>query len=215
MIDPERRLAASVKAAAARRLACLQRPNHDPRHWPGVFLFPLRLQGEYYRLEPSTESLPCRILAAAIPALVCLAFSLPASADDPAKLTIPALKRTEVKQFATTTDPATGVTTQTETTKITPTKLEVAIEPKKTAVVVCDMWDDHWCKNAAKRCGELAKQMEPILKSCREKGMTIIHCPSDTMEFYKDHPARKRAASREEGRPSERKRPTQPATTGR
>lgn len=66
------------------------------------------------------------------------------------------------------------------------------IDPVKTAVVVCDMWDDHWCKSASARCAELAKQAEPVLKACRDRGMTIIHCPSDTMAFYKDHPARKR-----------------------
>ena len=59
-------------------------------------------------------------------------------------------------------------------------------------MVVCDMWDDHWCKKAAARCGELAKAAEPVLEACRDRGMTIIHCPSDTMAFYKDHPARKR-----------------------
>ena len=54
------------------------------------------------------------------------------------------------------------------------------------------MWDDHWCKSASVRCGELAKQADPVLKACRERGMTIIHAPSDTMSFYKDHPARQR-----------------------
>jgi nicotinamidase-related amidase len=54
------------------------------------------------------------------------------------------------------------------------------------------MWDDHWCKSAAIRCGELAKAADPVLAACRQKGMTIIHAPSDCMDFYKDHPARKR-----------------------
>lgn len=66
------------------------------------------------------------------------------------------------------------------------------VDPKKTAVVVCDMWDDHWCKAAAKRCDALAKQAEPVLKACRDRGMTVVHAPSDCMDFYKDHPARKR-----------------------
>jgi nicotinamidase-related amidase len=54
------------------------------------------------------------------------------------------------------------------------------------------MWDDHWCKSAARRCAELAKKTDPVLKACRDAGMTIVHCPSDCMDFYKDHPARKR-----------------------
>jgi len=69
---------------------------------------------------------------------------------------------------------------------------EVRLDPKKTAVVICDMWDDHWCKSAAARCGELAKKADPVLKACRERGMTIVHAPSDCMKFYEDHPARKR-----------------------
>ncbi|VTT99740.1 isochorismatase hydrolase : Isochorismatase hydrolase OS=Solibacter usitatus (strain Ellin6076) GN=Acid_1892 PE=4 SV=1: Isochorismatase [Gemmataceae bacterium] len=72
------------------------------------------------------------------------------------------------------------------------TIVKAAIDPAKTAVIVCDMWDDHWCTSAAKRCAEMTKEMEPVLKACRDAGMTIVHCPSDTMGFYKDHPARKR-----------------------
>jgi hypothetical protein len=67
------------------------------------------------------------------------------------------------------------------------------VEPAKCAVVVCDMWDDHWCKSAAKRCDALAKAAGPLIDALRKEGMTIVHCPSDCMAFYKDHPARKRA----------------------
>jgi nicotinamidase-related amidase len=54
------------------------------------------------------------------------------------------------------------------------------------------MWDDHWCKAAAGRCAALAKKMEPVLKAARARGVTIIHAPSDCMEYYKDTPQRKR-----------------------
>jgi nicotinamidase-related amidase len=66
------------------------------------------------------------------------------------------------------------------------------IEPKKTAVIICDMWDNHWCQNAAKRCGEMAKKMDGVVKAARDKGILIIHAPSECMDFYKDSPARKR-----------------------
>ncbi len=66
------------------------------------------------------------------------------------------------------------------------------VDPRRTAIVVCDMWDDHWCKSAAKRCGELVTAMEPVLAAAREKGVTIIHAPSECMPFYAAHPARKR-----------------------
>jgi nicotinamidase-related amidase len=64
--------------------------------------------------------------------------------------------------------------------------------PKETAIVICDMWDKHWCPSATRRCGEIAKKMEPVVKAARNKGVLIIHAPSDTMDFYKDSPARKR-----------------------
>jgi nicotinamidase-related amidase len=67
------------------------------------------------------------------------------------------------------------------------------------------MWDDHWCKSAAARCGELAKKTEPVLKACRDRGMTIVHCPSDTMAFYKDHPARRRAQETKRAEPPKNK----------
>ena len=60
----------------------------------------------------------------------------------------------------------------------------------KTAVVVCDMWDKHWSNNASVRVSEMAPTVNLFLKKAREKGATIIHCPSDTLDFYKDTPQR-------------------------
>lgn len=66
------------------------------------------------------------------------------------------------------------------------------VEPKSCAVILCDIWDKHWCENATKRCGEIAPKVNQVVKKCRERGMFIVHCPSDTMAFYTDSPARKR-----------------------
>src|SRR5262245_51958241 len=66
-------------------------------------------------------------------------------------------------------------------------------EPKKTAIVICDMWDDHWCKGASARVAEMAPSMNEAVKAARARGVFIIHAPSETMEFYKDTPQRKRA----------------------
>ncbi len=70
---------------------------------------------------------------------------------------------------------------------------EVQWDPARTAVVVCDMWDKHHCPDATERVGEMAPRMNEVLKAARSKGMLIIHCPSDTMDFYKDHPGRRPA----------------------
>ena len=69
----------------------------------------------------------------------------------------------------------------------------VEYDPAKTAVIVCDVWDDHYCKNAAKRVGEMAPKLNAVLHLARDKGALIIHAPSGTMDVYKDTPQRKRA----------------------
>jgi nicotinamidase-related amidase len=66
-------------------------------------------------------------------------------------------------------------------------------DPKKTAIIICDMWDDHWCKNAARRVNELAGPLNEAVKAARAKGVFIIHAPSSVTNFYKDTPQRKRA----------------------
>jgi nicotinamidase-related amidase/type 1 glutamine amidotransferase len=70
---------------------------------------------------------------------------------------------------------------------------DISLDPKKTALVICDMWDKHWCTGASKRCGELAPRINEVANAARAKGVLIIHCPSDTMDFYKDHPGQKLA----------------------
>ena len=64
-------------------------------------------------------------------------------------------------------------------------------DAKKTAVILCDIWDKHWCEGATKRCDVLAKKAEKVVAALRKKGVTVIHAPSDTMAFYKDAPQRK------------------------
>ena len=68
-------------------------------------------------------------------------------------------------------------------------------DAKKTALIVCDMWDDHWCKFAARRVTEMAGPMNDMLKIARAKGGFFIHIPSSVTDFYKETPARKLAQS--------------------
>ena len=65
--------------------------------------------------------------------------------------------------------------------------------PKKTAIIVCDMWDLHHCRNAVKREGELAPHMNDLLEKARAEGVFIIHAPSSCMKPYDATPARERA----------------------
>lgn len=66
-------------------------------------------------------------------------------------------------------------------------------KPAETAIIVCDMWDDHTCKQAAKRVAEMAPAMNETLKAARAKGVFIIHAPSGRMNFYDGTPQRQRA----------------------
>ena len=66
-------------------------------------------------------------------------------------------------------------------------------DAKKTAIIICDMWNQHWCKGATERVAEMAPRMNEVLKAARQRGVLIIHAPSDTMKFYADYPQRKRA----------------------
>ncbi len=70
---------------------------------------------------------------------------------------------------------------------------ELRWDPQKTAIVVCDMWDKHWCEPATERVAEMAPRMNEVINAARERGVLIIHCPSNTMDFYRDHPGRKLA----------------------
>ena len=65
----------------------------------------------------------------------------------------------------------------------------------KTAVIICDMWDKHWCPGATQRVGEMAPRMNALVVEARKRGALIIHCPSDTMTYYKDWPQYKLAES--------------------
>jgi nicotinamidase-related amidase len=63
---------------------------------------------------------------------------------------------------------------------------------RETAIILCDMWDRHWCPTASERCAALARKMVPVLAAARSRGVVVIHAPSECMDFYKDTPQRKR-----------------------
>ncbi len=67
---------------------------------------------------------------------------------------------------------------------------QVAWGASKTALVICDMWDQHWCRGATSRVAEMAPRMNEVVTAARDKGVLIIHCPSSCMSFYKDTPMR-------------------------
>jgi nicotinamidase-related amidase len=65
--------------------------------------------------------------------------------------------------------------------------------PAETAIVICDVWDKHWCAGATGRCDVLARKIAVLVDQARARGMHIVHAPSDTLDFYREHPARLKA----------------------
>jgi len=80
----------------------------------------------------------------------------------------------------------------------------------ETAVVVCDMWDKHWCDFASKRVDEMAPRVNELLNAVRASGVQIIHCPSETLGFYQGAMARRRMQSAPPTEPAAVKKVTEP-----
>ena len=112
-----------------------------------------------------------RFFRGIVPALFLAMNPLSHSADAPLQLTLRA--RTDA-----------GVVEKT-----------AAWDPRKTALIICDMWDDHWCKSAARRVAEMAGPLNETVKTARARGVFIIHAPSSVTAFYKDTPQRQLAQS--------------------
>lgn len=63
---------------------------------------------------------------------------------------------------------------------------------QETALLLCDVWDRHWSRGATERLEAMIPRMNAVVEACRTRGVSIIHAPSGTMEFYADSPARRR-----------------------
>ena len=72
------------------------------------------------------------------------------------------------------------------------TTVRRAIDPARSALLVCDVWDTHWCRTAAQRCAALAVRIDKLARAARNVGATVIHSPSGTMDYYRDAPQRRR-----------------------
>jgi lysophospholipase L1-like esterase/nicotinamidase-related amidase len=110
-------------------------------------------------------------------------------ADETAKFLAPIIRNRS--------GPATPLTVSLQSREAdgTPKQTGESWNPRETAVIVCDMWDLHHCRNAVKREGEMAPRMNAVLEKARAQGVFIIHAPSGCMKAYEGSPARERAKS--------------------
>lgn len=67
------------------------------------------------------------------------------------------------------------------------------VDAARVALLLCDVWDNHWSRGARERLDRLLPRMAEVVAAVRDRGGLIIHAPSDTMDFYADTPARVRA----------------------
>ena len=67
-------------------------------------------------------------------------------------------------------------------------------DSKQTAIIICDMWRTSiGAKVLTARVAEMAPYLNKVISIAREKGVLIVHAPSDCMKYYKDYPGRKMA----------------------
>ena len=62
----------------------------------------------------------------------------------------------------------------------------------RIALLLCDVWDHHWCRGAEMRLEAMIPRMNAAVRAARDRGAMILHAPSDTMDFYEESPARRR-----------------------
>jgi hypothetical protein len=72
---------------------------------------------------------------------------------------------------------------------VTPTVLD----PQKTAIVVIDMWNFHWCMTAAQRVSAMVPRMNAVMDTARKLGIQVIWNPSDVVTSYSGYPQYEKA----------------------
>ncbi len=65
-------------------------------------------------------------------------------------------------------------------------------KPRETAIIICDMWDNHYCQSSARRVDLIAPHLNAVVAKARGLHVEIIHAPSGTMDVYADLPQRKK-----------------------
>ncbi|MDX1934535.1 MAG: hypothetical protein SFU56_18200 [Capsulimonadales bacterium] len=70
------------------------------------------------------------------------------------------------------------------------TEATAEVNPARTILLLCDVWDRHWCQGATERVNQLAPAIGGLVADARRQGLRIVHSPSDTIGFYSGMPAR-------------------------
>ena len=61
-----------------------------------------------------------------------------------------------------------------------------------TALLLCDVWNTHWCRGAVERLEAMIPRLNETVAAARSLGVLIVHAPSGTMDQYEGTRARQR-----------------------
>jgi nicotinamidase-related amidase len=75
------------------------------------------------------------------------------------------------------------------------TEEKVTYPAEETALIIVDMWDNHWSSGATRRSAILAPKINRIAKWARDKGILVVNAASSVMDFYEGNEARNRFLS--------------------
>ena len=77
----------------------------------------------------------------------------------------------------------------------------VVWQASQTAIVICDMWNGHYCQSSVRRINEMVPSMNATISAARSLGVQIIHAPSGTLDVYANAPQRKRVLAAKPAKP--------------
>jgi hypothetical protein len=69
----------------------------------------------------------------------------------------------------------------------------LTIDPRKTGIVIVDMWNYHWCMTCCDQMGGMAYRMNKALQGARKLGMPVFWGPTDSAGTFIDWPQRQHA----------------------
>lgn len=74
-------------------------------------------------------------------------------------------------------------------------QIPIVWDASETAVLLIDVWDSFFCPKITQRIEELAIKLNDTLTAMRKMGITVVHVPFGTTDYYKTHAARVRTTN--------------------
>ena len=69
------------------------------------------------------------------------------------------------------------------------------LNPAKTAIIVIDMWNYHWCMTCSERVSTMVPRMNAVLEAARRVGIQVVWNPTDVITMYSGHSVYEKAVA--------------------